>query len=471
MNWTLSHIATLIHGELIGHDHEIHGFHFDSRKIKKGQLFIPLIAARDGHDFIAMAQENGAIASFIDRDHQHLIDHQQQQLSYIIVDNSLQALQQLTRAYRQSLNSNIIAITGSVGKTSTKESLITALRNQGFSYANPGNFNNHIGLPLSFVDMPDYSDFGIFEMGMNAAGEIDFLADMITPNIAIITKIAAVHLEFFKDITEIADAKGELLAHVMANGTAILPRDDVFFDHLANKVKPQCNIVSFGKHQDADYRLIGYRYERNMSFVDIRHGNDVHHIRWQLVGQHHAINLCAVMAAIGTLGLDMQQAADNMALLYPLTGRGKRIPITLDAGKQLHIIDESYNASQDSIEALIDMMALLKAPRKILILGDMLELGDDSANIHRDLSLKINDSDIDVVHCAGEMMQYCFDAIDAHKQGEYYHDSADMQQDFQINLLNYFYHDDMIAVKGSLGSKMQRIIDVFINDNQGNAKK
>ena len=317
-------------------------------------------------------------------------------------------------------------MTGSVGKTSTKEMLRTALSASGLTHASAASFNNHWGVPLTLARMPRDTAFGVFEIGMNHAGEITPLVGMVKPHVAIVTTIAASHLGHFKSLDEIADAKAEIFSGVVSGGHAVINRDTPYFDRLAAAAR-RCgvsNIVSFGRSRDADVRIEQLVLHADCCCVTADVMGESVIYKLGVPGEHMAVNSLAVLAAAKLTGADLARAALALAAAQPAKGRGVRERLRI-AGGELLLIDESYNANPASVRAALALLAHAKpgkGGRRIAVLGDMLELGEHGPALHAGLFEPMDAAHVDVLYAAGPLMANLWARVPAHKRGRPRHD-------------------------------------------------
>jgi UDP-N-acetylmuramoyl-tripeptide--D-alanyl-D-alanine ligase len=431
------------------------GVSIDSRTIEKGDLFIALKGPRvDGHDHVIQALADGAAAVLVD----HRPDGLADDAPVIEVDDTMTALNDLGKAGRNRSTAKIIAVTGSVGKTGTKDALRNALTLQGKTSASAHSYNNHWGVPLSLARMPADAEYGVFEVGMNHAGEITPLSQMIRPDVAIITTVEPAHIEFFDSIEAIADAKAEIFSG-MNGGTAILNRDNPLYVRIAKGAKPPnvARTLSFGENPEADARLI--------TRVADSSGNNVEAVicsrrigyRLGLPGQHLVQNSLAVLAAICAVDADVAAAAKTLSELTPIAGRGARRIIKVPDGS-FTIIDESYNANPVSMRAAMETLAAMRpepCAKRIAVLGDMRELGKNSRDYHVALADILIKNGIDKVYACGDQMAAMFDAIPTEMRGGY----SDSAQELGQTVTARVRTGDVITVKGSLASGMKTVVD------------
>ena len=429
------------------------GLSIDSRSLNEGDLFIALDGPNfNGHDFIADAFERGAAAAIVD----HQPDNIRADAPLIIVADTLAALQGLGGAGRDRTRARIAAVTGSVGKTGTKEALRLVLADQGRTSANLGSLNNHWGLPLSLARMAADTQFGVFEMGMNHAGEITPLSVMARPHVALITTVEPVHSAYFTSIDDIADAKAEIFAG-MESGIAVLNLDNTQFDRLAAAASDRgLTILGFGADNAADIHLVRSHLDGDGSDIVANVGGEILRYRVGAPGHHWVANSLAVLATVLALGGNVACAARGLASVRPPDGRGRRHRIAVDGGT-IEIIDESYNASPVSMAAALEVLGRTRPEaggRRIAVLGDMLELGDDAPARHRGLIDPIDAASVDIVFTAGPMMEHLWDGLRADARGGHAADS-----DTLAALVGTAVHaGDVVMVKGSAGSRMGTVI-------------
>jgi UDP-N-acetylmuramoyl-tripeptide--D-alanyl-D-alanine ligase len=437
----------------------VSGLSIDSRTIAKGEAFFAIADARDGHEFVPAAFEKGAALAVVARAKRASLPTG---VPLLVVDDVLAALRELGRAARARSHAKIVAVTGSVGKTGTKEALRLVLARSGATHASIASYNNHWGVPLSLARMPERTDFGVFEIGMNHAGEIAPLTRLVRPHVAIVTAIAPVHLEYLGSLEAIADAKAEIFLGVEPGGAAILNRDTPHYARLAAAAEKAgiARIVPFGEHPEAQARLVKLSLQPESSVVqaDIL-GTEVTY-KIGAPGRHVVQNSLAVLAACSLVGADMALAALALSTLEPPTGRGQRITLNLRDGAAL-LIDESYNANPASMRAalaLLGQATVGRGGRRMAVLGDMLELGPSGAELHRGLVDAILAHDIDLVFCAGPLMKELWQALPTERRGGYAETSGALER----QVIASVRAGDAVMVKGSLGSKMGPIVKALV---------
>lgn len=435
------------------------GLSIDSRSVVPGDLFIALRGeTADGHDYIAQALAAGAVAAVVT----HRPDHLSSDAPLLVVADTLQALQDLGCAARARSGAKIIAVTGSVGKTGTKEMLAASFAALGQTHASRGSYNNHWGVPYSLTAMHAGTDYGIFEIGMNHSGEITPLTRMVRPDIAIITTIAAVHMEHFKDVEEIAAAKAEIFDGMEAGATAILNHDNEWFSYLrAKAVARGLSVRSFGADAPADARLESCLIAANGSRIQAIVMDEPVSFTLLIPGRHIVLNALAVLLAVKVAGGDIQVAARALEKIEPIKGRGKREYLDIgDPENPVTLIDESYNASPVAMQAAFRVLALIdpgRGGRRIAVLGDMREMGVGGPQAHADLALPLQAADVQLVYTCGPLMKNLYDSLPQDRRGAHSHDSAELAQIVPEVLVP----GDVVMVKGSNGSKMGVVVEAL----------
>ncbi|HSD93282.1 MAG TPA: UDP-N-acetylmuramoylalanyl-D-glutamyl-2,6-diaminopimelate--D-alanyl-D-alanine ligase [Methyloceanibacter sp.] len=429
------------------------GFSIDSRTLAPGEGFVAIRGPnRDGHAFVAAALDRGAACAIVDRsfppgDEEKLIR----------VGDTLEALNDLGRAARaRAKDTVVIGVTGSAGKTGTKEALRLALAPSGPVHASAKSFNNHWGVPLSLANMPERTRFGVFEIGMNHPGEIAALVPMVKPQIAIVTTVAPVHLGFFRSVEEIADAKAEIFGGLVPGGAAIINRDNAYFERLQTRALEQgARIVGFGESEHAEARLVHVELLADGSNVTAELFGEPITYRLGAPGRHLVQNSLAVLAAAKLAGADLGLAAKALEMLQAGAGRGARILVD---GGRVAIIDESYNANPASMRAALATLGLIprnQYKRRVAVLGDMLELGPEGPRLHAELAEVVDGAGVDVVFACGELMKSLYEALPAGRRGAY----AKTSEELASKLMEAVGSGDAIMVKGSLGSRMAPLVE------------
>ena len=437
---------------------EVSGISIDSRTLKSGDLFVALKGeSRDGHRFVSAALEKKAAAALVGR----LPDGVAQDAPLLLVADTQRALEDLAGAARARTDAKIVAVTGSAGKTTTKEMLRLALAALGDTTASAASYNNQWGVPLSLARMHRETEYGVFEIGMNHPWEIRALAGYVRPHVALVTTIAAAHLEFFGSCEAIADAKSEIFEGLLPDGTAILPSDSPFFDRLAARAKQArvFRLCTFGEKAASDAQLISTTGDEVMC-VEADILGRRHRFQVGAPGAHIARNGVAALLAVAVLGGDVASAAAALRQFVPLRGRGARFEVPT-AGGRVRVIDESYNANPASMRAALALLGSAQPDtggRRIAVLGDMLEMGSHGPALHAALLRDIEDACVDSVFACGKQMAALWDALPAARHGAYGADSTEITS----NLIESLHGGDVVLVKGSLGSRMAVVIDALM---------
>ncbi len=431
------------------------GVSIDSRSVEPGDLFIALSGPNhDGNDYVADALAKGAVAAIASRD---------DGLSpVLVVSDTMEALETLALTARDRSNARIAAVTGSVGKTGTKETLALALGKLGRVHKTTGNLNNHIGLPLTLCRMPADTEFGVFELGMNHAGELTDLSRMLRPDVSIITTVEAVHLEFFDGIEAICDAKCEIFKGMDAAGAAVINADHPLQARMVAAARSMgiTRILDFGTKPDTSVRLIDHSLYAACSAVTAEVDGQIIDYCLGAPGIHWVMNSLSVLAAVKALGADPVATSAAFSEIRAPRGRGALIRVPLGGDAHISMVDESYNASPASVRAAISVLANAKpgpGGKRVLVLGDMLELGPEAEALHVSLRDDIEASDIDVVHCCGPNMTALHKALPEKVQGCSAMESADLAGAVAASL----GAGDLITVKGSLGSRMAAVVSAI----------
>jgi UDP-N-acetylmuramoyl-tripeptide--D-alanyl-D-alanine ligase len=435
------------------------GISIDTRTLQKGDLFFAIKGpSSDGHDYAGAAFEKGAFAAVVDEAHAEAL----RPLGPLyVVSDVLLALERLGVAARARSPARIVAVTGSAGKTSTKEALRVVLTQAGASHAPVASYNNHWGVPLTLARMPKHASFGIYEIGMNHQGEITPLSAMVRPHVAIITTIAPVHLEYFESLDDVADAKAEIFSGLVRGGVAILNRDIAEYERLLShaKASPAGHAASFGEHEKADAKLVSVTLGADHCIVQAEVCG--HRLTYRLgaPGRHLAMNSLAVLLTAKAFGVELDLAAGTLAFFSAQPGRGERLHLSAKNGP-FTLIDESYNANPASVRAAIALAGALPLPgkgRRIAVLGDMLELGRNAAAMHAGLASDAVANHIDLVFAAGPLMKHLFEALPGHLQGAW----RDRASDLASAVAAAVQGGDLVLIKGSNASRMSTIVDAL----------
>ena len=436
---------------------EVGGVSIDTRTLAPGDLFVAICGDNsDGHDHVASAFAGGAAAAVVDEAHAAAL--REAGPLYVVTD-TLAALEGLAVAARARTGAHVVAVTGSVGKTGVKEALRLVFAQAGPTHASVASYNNHWGVPLTLARMPQLTRFGVFEIGMNHAGEITPLVGMARPHVAIVTTIAPVHLEHFASLEAIAQAKAEIFSGLEPDGVSIVNADVAQFPLLRDAAARRGRVLRFGEREGADARLLLFEADAEGAIVEA----DVlgRRLRYRLAapGRHLATNSLAILLAAEACGVSAEQAAATLGGFSAPKGRGERVRLFAQ-GAPFTLIDESYNANPTSMRAALALVgdAKVASPaRRIVALGDMLELGPAAERLHRDLEIDVSVHLVDKVFAAGPLMRALFDALPEEKRGAWAERSADIED----AVLDAVGPGDVVMVKGSNGSRMGRIVDAL----------
>ncbi len=432
------------------------GLSIDTRSLQPGYAFFAIAGEhRDGHEFVTAALAAKAGFAVVATDHR---DQFPGDAPLLVVPNVLAGLRDLAAAARARTGARVIGVTGSVGKTGTKEALRLALSKDGETHASVASYNNQWGVPLSLARCPASARYAVLEMGMNHEGEIEPLSRLVRPHVAIITTIAPVHLEFLGTLAKIADAKAEIFSGVEPDGAAVINRDIAQFAQLKRRANEAgvARVISFGEHQDADARLIKCVLHPRCSTVQASILGTELTYKIGAPGRHVVINSLAVLAAVDLVGADLALAALALTDFAPVSGRGAPIEIELAGGTAL-VLDESYNANPASMAAALAVLGgtqIGPLGRRIAVLGDMLELGPKGRALHRGLVDAVLANAVDLVFCCGPLMQALWQALPASRRGGYAENAAALE----AQVLPAIRAGDAVMVKGSLGSRMAPIV-------------
>ena len=435
---------------------DVGGISIDTRTLNPGDLFFAIKGeASDGHDYVATAFGKGAAAAVIDEAH---ADDLRADGPLYIVRDVLVALEALGRASRARTHARVLAVTGSVGKTSTKEALKLVLSEAGSTHASVASYNNHWGVPLTLARMPAETRFGVFEIGMNHAGEITPLVGMVRPHIAIVTTVAPVHLEFFPNVEAIADAKAEIFSGILPGGAAIINRDIPTFARLRQhaEASPARHILTFGEHPEAEARLLALTPIDDGSLVKADILGQIVDFHLGAPGRHMAVNALAVLLAAKASGVDAGVAGRLLSQYGAGQGRGARSRFAIGEGTAT-LIDESYNANPASMRAALALLGETLPGlngRRIAVLGEMRELGPEGASLHEELEADVRRNNVDQVFAAGALMKGLFDALPQSLQGSWAEQAVGIEQ----HLFDALRPGDVVMVKGSNASRMGPLV-------------
>ncbi|MFL6743558.1 MAG: UDP-N-acetylmuramoyl-tripeptide--D-alanyl-D-alanine ligase [Sphingomicrobium sp.] len=447
--WTSEEIAAATGGTASA-TFEVTGVTFDSREVEPGFLFIAMPGTvHDGHTFVDGAFNAGAAGAMVSQP----VDG-----PHVLVDDTFAALQALGRAARERSQAMIFGVTGSVGKTSTKEALYAALDRiaPGRAHRSVKSYNNHTGVPLSLARMPRDSEFAVFEMGMNNAGEIAALTRQVRPHLALVTAVAPAHIENLGSEEAIADAKGEIFQGLEPDGVAIVPNDTPQRDRLVKAARRHADrIITFGAG-DADVHAVhAVAAENGGSLISAALLDRELTFTISQPGEHWVSNALAVLAAVEAVGADVALAALALADLAGLKGRGARHVIALDGGEAL-LIDESYNANPASMAATLKSLGAERdVTRRIAVLGPMRELGEHSAELHAALAPAVLDAHVDELILIGEEMRPLAEQV----VGKVSLDLVDSVDEAADHLLNRVRPGDAVLVKASNSVGLAKLVD------------
>ncbi|KPA23165.1 UDP-N-acetylmuramoyl-tripeptide--D-alanyl-D-alanine ligase [Shimia sp. SK013] len=462
--WTADEAAAATGGRAVG-NWQINGVSIDTRTIEAGDLFVALTAARDGHEFVAQALEKGAAAALVSRVPDGLTDD----APLLVVDDVLAGLEALGRAGRARTKARVLAVTGSVGKTSTKEMLRAMLSTQGRTHASVASYNNHWGVPLTLARMPKDTEFAVIEIGMNHPGEIAPLAKMARPHVGLVTTVAAVHLEAFDDVTDIAAEKAAIFDGLEPEGVAVINADIETADVLrAHAETLGCQRVEFGEASN-DWHLAEVLLSGNVTVARATVHDGALVFKVQSAGRHFAMNALGALAAADALGADLALSAAALGSWVPFVGRGARETIVLDpveTDRVIDLIDDAYNANPTSLGAALEVLAAAEvqngvgrvgAGRRIAFVGDMKELGSQENAMHAALADHPAIEKIDTVHCVGPLMRHLYEALPEQKRGKWTESSDEMAADVR----RFVDAGDAVLAKGSLSMGLAKVVDAI----------
>lgn len=444
--WNEKKVLEAISGEFNNIAFEANDVCINTRNIKPANLFV---AIEGGEKYLDDAFAKGAVAAIVPKDTS--LPCGEYDKSIIKVEDTFKALQDLGQYKRNKTKAKYVAITGSVGKTGTKNMLDSVLSAYGKTYATSGNYNNHYGVPITLANMPEDTEYAVIELGMSAAGEISDLVKQVRPDVALITTIAECHTEFFNSIEDIAYAKSEIFE--TSPEFAVINMESPCCDIMLQQAKKyNCDIITFGKN--ADVSLVQGKYFEGYSELEINFKSKVLNLKLPIPGEHIALNTCGVLGVVKALDLNVQPAIRAIENTQASQGRGERT-IKVFQGKEITIIDEAYNSSPRAVIASVKTFSLIKDGRKVLVLGDMLELGEQAKEFHLSILPSILESNVDTVYCCGEFMKYIYEELPINLQGGYAEDSEKLIPILEKDIKN----GDNILLKSSKGSKVSLLVD------------
>jgi len=439
--WTADEIAKAVGGKVAG-DFAVTGISIDTRTVETGDLFVPLVGVRDGHDFVSQAVAAGATGVLAAK----AVD-----APAVMVEDTFKALERLGVAARERApQCKRGAVTGSVGKTSVTRAVEAGLRLAGKAHASVKSYNNHIGVPLTLARMPRDTERAVFEIGMNHSGEITPLSGFVQPHAVAITTVGPVHLENFENEEGVARAKAEIFAGLQPGGVAVLNADNRWFDLLkAEAEKAGATVWSFGEAAGATARLTGFDVEGEGATVSIDLRGEAIRFPIRQTGVHWGPNSLCVLLMLEALDVPRETALAALAAFAPIEGRGAEKTIRIDGGA-FTLVDESYNANPVSMQAALKTLGARKvAGRRVVALTDMLELGEGSDRFHAALAGPIDHANVDVVFVAGVHMKSLWEALPPTRRGGY----AEVTEKLTAQLAGAIRPGDVVMVKGSNGSK------------------
>ncbi len=437
----------------------ISGVTFDSREVGGGEVFFAIRGVRmDGHAFVSEALRKGAALAVVSEP-----DEEMRAAGPLLeVSDTLEALRRLGMAARARTQAKVIGVTGSVGKTTTKEMLKLALSAVGATHAAVASHNNHWGVPLTLARMPRQADFAVIEMGMNAPGEIAALTQLARPHVAIVTQVAESHIGAFGSLEGIAQAKAEIFSGLENGGVAIINADAPHSDRLiaAARAAKAARIITFGTSDEADVRLIDAVSQEKSVCVTAEVNGRRASFRVGMPGRHVAMNALAVLAAAEALNADLTAVMHALKDMRPPKGRGGRYRLRAADGGEILLLDESYNANPASMRAALGLLAEAEPAaggRRIAVLGDMLELGEAGPLLHAALADDLKNAGVDLLFAAGPLMHHLFEAVPAEMRGAWRETSAALTETLKTALRG----GDVVMVKGSLGSRMMPLVEAL----------
>ncbi|TVQ37057.1 MAG: UDP-N-acetylmuramoyl-tripeptide--D-alanyl-D-alanine ligase [Geminicoccaceae bacterium] len=434
------------------------GVSIDSRSVAPGDLFVALVHARDGHDFVADALAKGASAAMVSR-----VPDGVDPARLLLVGDTQAGLEALGHAGRARSAARIAGITGSVGKTGTKAALAHGLAQQGEVHASAKSFNNQWGVPTSLAQLPRSADYAVFEMGMNRAGEIARLTRQVRPHVALITAIAPAHLAYFGDEAGIARAKAEIFEGVEPGGTAVVVGDSIHTPLLRNAAAAAGveRIVTFATDAPADWQARRLAADAAGSEVEATGPSGTFRFRIGLPGAHWVKNALGILATAEALGADVDALAQSLATVTAEPGRGRRHVLAVPGGEVV-LIDDAYNANPASMRAAIDVLAMAPG-RKVAALGAMKELGAGTLGQHAALAEPLRQAGVELVFTAGEEMTALAGTLAEPMRGGHGSGALDLVDQLRAALRP----GDTLLVKGSLASGMGALVKALLEGGQG----
>ena len=458
--WTSGDIALATGGTASG-AFDVYGLSIDTRSLEPGDLFVALKDQRDGHDFLDAAYAAGAPGALVSRP-------DGKNRPAITVEDVLPALRDLAVAARARSSAVRCAITGSVGKTSVKDMVAQIFRAAGPAHWAERSFNNHWGVPLTLARMPEDTARAVFEIGMSTPGEIAPRSRLVRPHHAVITKIAPAHLEGLGSIEAIADEKSDIYAGLEAGGSIIVPDDDPFRDHLAARGRSYCStgeVLGFGTQQTAYAQLLSYESDGLESTASVSVRGQTVRLVLSAVGEHWAMNAAAAMLVAERSGIAPADAAASLEGFRPPAGRGTAETLHLPDGSEALLIDDAYNANPESMRAALAALAARPGQRKLVALGEMLEIGPTSADAHAGLAGAVTVSGAEIAFLAGDGMKALQSALPAGMDHQWAERAAGLTETVKYTLLG----GDTLLIKGSNASGMRGLAEELRQWSRNNA--
>ena len=439
----LKDLALLSNGSLRGDSVEISEFSIDTRSIKKGEVYIAIEGPNfDGHDFIEDAEKKGARALIVSREVSSI-------LPFIVVNNTLDFMETIAVHNRSFFSGNVIGITGTNGKTTSKQILSSLLSQIHKTHKTDGNKNNHIGVPFSMLNMENLYESSVIEIGTSQVGEIKNLSNLVKPNVAAITNVSSGHLQGLRDTDSIAEEKGDILKFYDSKGIAVLPRDSSYFKFWCSKTNGK-KVVSFGIHEDSDFKVMNpsIDIENNLTSFQLMHDGLIEECSINGVGIHNTLNAAMGLAICSVIGIDISEVKEA---LYKVNFPKRRLSIHRSIDSSI-LIDDSYNSNPASMKRSIDLIASMNNYKKICLFGGMKELAEGSSSLHLDVYEYSKDK-VDYFHCVGEEWNAIQDSDNTNfkifsSHEELYESVKDL-----INV------DTVTLVKGSRSTRMDIVAD------------
>ena len=456
MLWSQSDLVEATAGDLIGdwRNDGIAGVSIDSRSIKSDELFVAIKAKRDGHNFINDAMRLGAKGALVD----HIPAEIPANTPLLLVPSVQEALENLGKYRRKRSQAKLVAITGSVGKTSSKNMLKTILALQGKTHASPASFNNYLGVPLTLANLPIDATYAVVEIGMNKPGEIEPLARMTAADVVLITAIGKAHLEAFGDIAGIAHEKAQIVKGLKSTGIAVLNADTPGYEILKKQtIKNGSQFISFGG-KDSNLRAKKMQKLNGRIKVHCQFNNRDLDFIVGSSGFHFAENSLGVLLCVDCLGANIEKASQDLAKWEPSSGRGSFEKILLPSGN-IFLIDDAFNANPSSMKSALQLLTqrTLNCSRRVAFLGDMLELGGDEVMLHEEIISWPELADVDIIHTLGPLMYHLHKKLPSNIKGCHYASKNELISDLE----NILQEGDKVLVKSSKSVGLSSIVDAI----------